>query len=716
MNTFEYKNPCTLLVYPSQRDSEEYLVKTEQFVEALNGISKQAVFEIRGNKKNIICSFYREKEDLFHIQSAYETYFPNSITEISFDRDSNKADTIKYVYDFLVQAEFYKTLTDYESFNISPLNSIVRLLSLIPEDEEGVYQVIIAPLPGGVCHNLIKEAIDTDWKGQTGGEKSTPPSLQVSAINRNNVMVKSLDFRNFVAANARLLLSTNKLFSHVKAFISSYTYGLKPFAILDNRHYSDVQIKSMNTEGACFHTGWCVNSFELVSMLHVPHQVIEDKNLREIFAMAPAGDKPLLTANYTDIAIGTWDCNSTVRIRLPTQIEIPHVHILGVSRQGKSVILAYIVLMKFLRGEAVFVLDPHGDLITSILRIIPKEFIEKVIVIDFSLDEIPQITIKGNLDITDPSLLSDNLTESMKDVGASRDQNFWGPKMSYFFTCLYYIYSVLPDLNLAHIRQLASPQSKKGKVLREKVKSRIHHPIIREFLDELSFTSSESIMPVLQRLSHLLLPEKSMKLFTQETNKISISDIMENGKLCLVNLSIGTIGKQRSSILSGLMDSLINNNILARANIPYEKRKPCTLVKDEFHLGNSDLDSQLTGLGKYGLSVILANQYLDQVDGNTREVLGTAGSRLVFRTRRKDAEALAKDFGIEPEDITSLRKFQAFFHSEGETVKINTPKPEFPKNDYSKEIMQNCLDKYYLKHEVNVSAQKKEKLLFDELK
>jgi hypothetical protein len=164
------------------------------------------------------------------------------------------------------------------------------------------------------------------------------------------------------------------------------------------------------------------------------------------------------------------------------------------------------------------------------------------------------------------------------------------------------------------------------------------------------------------------------------------------------------------------MDSLINNNILARANIPYDKRKPCTLAKDEFHLGNSDLDSQLTGLAKYGLSVILANQFLDQVEGNTREVLGTTGSRLVFRTRHKDAEALAKDFGIEPEDITSLRKFQAFFHSEGETLKINTPKPEFPKEDYSKEIMQNCIEKYYLKHEENIPTQKKEKLLFDELK
>ena len=226
MNSFEYKNQCTLLIYPSQQDSEDYLPKTEQFIEALNGISKQAVFEIRGNGKGIVCSFFGEERDIHHIQSAYETYFTNSITEISFDRASSRSNTIKYVYDFVAMAEFHKTLTDYTSFNISPLNSIVRLLSLIPENEEGVYQVIITPLPGGVCHNLVKEAIDTEWKSQTGGEKSTPPSLQVSATNRNNVMFKSQDFRNFFAANARILLPNNRLFPHVKAFISSYTYAL----------------------------------------------------------------------------------------------------------------------------------------------------------------------------------------------------------------------------------------------------------------------------------------------------------------------------------------------------------------------------------------------------------------------------------------------------------------------------------------------------------
>ena len=165
----------------------------------------------------------------------------------------------------------------------------------------------------------------------------------------------------------------------------------------------------------------------------------------------------------------------------------------------------------------------------------------RVILINFGLKQAtPQITIRQNIDITNPSKASDDLTESMRDVSGSRE-NFWGPKMAYYFSCLFYIYSVLLDLSLTHIRLLVS-RSKKAKVLRTKVKARIKHPIVQDFLEELDFIPYEAMTPVTNRLSHLLLDGKSLRLLTLKQNKISIADIMENGKLCLINLSCGIIG------------------------------------------------------------------------------------------------------------------------------------------------------------------------------
>ncbi len=552
-----------------------------------------------------------------------------------------------------------------------------------------------------------------ECKAMQSSYSQTPPSLQSGIISKK-IEYKSPDFKSYFSVCARVILPTNLLDNNVKAYISNYTYGSKPFSILGNQYYSQPQIREMLNSRIPYHTGFLLNSHELTSLLHVPYHIINDKVFTGIFAVTPIGDKPKKTAEYKDVVIGTWACgNSSKEVHLPIQKEVPHIHVSGVSRSGKSVFLGHTAIEKFKKKEAVFVLDPHGDLIENILRMIPKRLINEVIVIDFGLSETPQITIRDNIDINNPSKASDDLSDSMRDVSSSKEK-FWGPKMSYYFSCLYFIYSVLPDLNLTDIRLLISSSSK-AKALRTKVKARINHFIVKEFLSEIENIPYESMSPVITRLSHLLLDERSLKLFTIEENKISIQDIMESGKLCLVNLSVGIIGKQRSSILSGLIDSLINNNILMRANIPYHKRKPCTLIKDEFYLGPGDLDSQLTGLAKYGLNVIFAHQYLSQVDGNTREVMATAGTRIIFKTRRQDAEILGRDFGIPPEEFTSLQRFQAIVKVEDEVVKINTPKPKFKKNDYSKEIMKNCLGKYYLMHDYETSSKEIKKLHYDEI-
>ena len=689
--SFSYQQPKELYVYPSKADSKAYLEKAEQLIEAIHGVSNQIVFQIQGNKDEVTCCFYGEESDLNIIDSAIRTFYPNVVTEI---QEPKYYDGDYFVYDFIAKAPFYKSLTSFEDFVVSPLNLVPQLFLNL--EKIGFYQVVFTPLSGEI-HELVKQAIDTEWKALQGIERQILPSLQE---NSEKLDYKVPDFRSYYSACCRLLLPVDSLTANVKAFISNYTYGSKAFNILDNHQYSQNQIIEMLNSRVSYHTGFLVNSKELTSLLHIPYQVLYDKNYNEVFGSAPVGDKPNKTIKYEDIQFATWACGTNSKdIHLPVQKEIPHVHVLGVSRVGKSILLSHIALEKFKRREAVFVIDPHGDLITNIQKMIPKNRINDVVVIDFGLKNMtPQITIRENIDITNPSKASDDLADSMRNITSGREQSWWGPKMAYYFTCLFYIYSVLPDLNLTHIRLLIS-NSKKARVLRTKVKAQISHPIVIDFLEELELTPYESLMPVVTRLSHLLLDEKSLKLFTLTENKISISDIMKKGKLCLVNLSIGSIGKQRSSIMAGLMDSLINNTTLARANSPYEKRKPCTIIKDEFYLGPGDLDAQLTGLAKYGISVVFAHQYLSQVDGYTREVMATAGTRIVFKVRRVDAEIMGQDFGIDPEEFTALKKFQAIVKIEDEVVKINTPKPVFNQVDYSQEIMGNCLEKYYLWHE-----------------
>ncbi|MCK5707045.1 MAG: ATP-binding protein [Candidatus Aureabacteria bacterium] len=710
---FSYRKPRVLLIYPSKEDSERYLEKAEQFNESVHGIKKQAVFEIKGNKKKISCCFYGEESDIKIIDSGFVNYYPNSFTEIAKD---NYQPGKYFIYDLLADAPFYKACSTHRDFVISPLNIIPRIFLNIVENKTGIYQVIFSPIKMKGFHEKVKEAIDCEWKACLPADSNIPPTLQPSALQKK-AEYKSPDFRQFYAVNIRLLLPVKNLLNEVKSFVSNYTYGFKGFKIFDNKYYSKSQIQEMLAKRACYHTGFILNSHELTSLLHIPYQILDDKSYRDIFSISPSGDRPIKCTEYKDIVIGKWACgNSSKEVHLPIQREIPHVHVIGISRSGKSILLAHIAIQKFMKGEAVFVLDPHGDLVDNIKSHVPKELINDVINIDFGLkDYTPQITIRNNVEITNPSKVSDDLASSMHDI-TSGSEKYWGPRMAYYFQCLFFIYSVLPDLNLTHIRLLVS-SSKKAKILRTKVKSRIKHPIVRDFLEEIEHTPYESKIPVIARLSHLLIDEKSLKLFTLDKNKISIQEIMEKGKLCLVNLSCGIIGKQRSSILSGLIDSLISNNAFARASIPYEKRKPCTIIKDEFYLGPGDLDAQLTQYAKYNLSVIFAHQYLEQVEGRTREVMSTAGSKIYFKLRREDSERIGRELNISPLELTSLKPFHAFFKSEEEAIKLITPKLFKKSIGYSKLIDDISLSKYYIKSikKPKCKQNKNQPLLFDVL-
>ena len=674
----------TLNVYPV-KDLEEHMKKSEQLVETLKGI-KRGVFEIR-KTDTIQCAFIADEEDNLLIETAYLNSFPNSFTKHT-NEQFNSEDKY-FIYDFIPDAPFYKAAGTYNNFVKSPLNILVKLFSSI----KGIaaYQIIFTPLPG-ICHNIVREASDSEWLALRPLDNRLPPSFQSES---KRIEYKSPDFKSYFSVSARVILS-EKHDSEIKAFISNFSYGNKPYKILDNS-YSQEQIKNMLENKDAYHTGFLMNSHELTSFLHIPSQVLDENELLDIFSHTPVGDKPL--KQYTDIKVGTWACgNSNTDIRLPKQLEIPHVHILGVGRTGKSVLLSNLAINKFLNNESVFVLDPHGDLIDNLLRMLPENRIDDIVLIDFGLENAtPQIRIRENCDINNPSKIADDMSESMKDI-SSGSEKFWGPKMAYYFSCLYFIYSVCEDLKLTDIRLLVSPTTE-GRNLRKKIAPRVKdHPIIRDFLNEISYTRYENTVPVINRLSHLLLDEKSLRLFTLDENKISIKDIMDTNKLCLVNLSTGIIGKQRSSILSGLMDSLINNNALARASIPYNERKPVTIIKDEFYLGPGDLEAQLTQLAKYNLSVIFVNQYLDQVTGKTKEVMAIAGTRICFKLRRKDAESIGRDFRINPEELTNLKKFQAIMRTEDQVVKINTPHPVFPENDFAEAIRQNCLKKYYFIH------------------
>jgi len=56
-----------------------------------------------------------------------------------------------------------------------------------------------------------------------------------------------------------------------------------------------------------------------------------------------------------------------------------HMYVIGKTGTGKSVLLHNIITQDIMNGEGVCVVDPHGELVEGILKVIPKARLNDVI-------------------------------------------------------------------------------------------------------------------------------------------------------------------------------------------------------------------------------------------------------------------------------------------------------------------------------------------------
>jgi len=121
---------------------------------------------------------------------------------------------------------------------------------------------------------------------------------------------------------------------------------------------------------------------------------------------------------------------------------------------------------------------------------------------------------------------------------------------------------------------------------------------------------------------------------------------MDEGKILIANLAKGKIGEENCSLLGAMVVTKIQLAALSRADLSEDKRRPFYLYVDEIHnfitLSFADILSEAR---KYGLNLILAHQYIEQLDEKIRPaIFGNVGTLISFRVGAEDAKYLAREF------------------------------------------------------------------------
>jgi hypothetical protein len=178
------------------------------------------------------------------------------------------------------------------------------------------------------------------------------------------------------------------------------------------------------------------------------------------------------------------------------------------------------------------------------------------------------------------------------------------------------------------------------------------------------FFRAESIAPVQNKVGAFLANPVLRNILTRRERGLEPRQLMDEGKILVVNLAKGQIGEDTAALLGSLLVSRLGLAALSRADAPGQSRRHFYLYLDEFqNFTTLSLANMLSELRKYRVGLVLAHQYLAQLDERVRDaILGNVGTVIAFRVGPEDAQILAREFAPEfsARDLAGLPNYHIY--------------------------------------------------------
>jgi hypothetical protein len=173
---------------------------------------------------------------------------------------------------------------------------------------------------------------------------------------------------------------------------------------------------------------------------------------------------------------------------------------------------------------------------------------------------------------------------------------------------------------------------------------------------------NDAISPILNKVGQFVTSPLIRNVVNAQTSSFSINDVMDQGKILLVNVSQGKLGEDNASLLGAMIITKIQLAAMSRVYIKEEERKDFYLYIDEFqNFATTSFVKILSEARKYRLNLVLANQYIAQIPEEVKSaIFGNAGNIFSFIMGADDASYFNKEFGdkFSAEDLVSLARYQ----------------------------------------------------------
>lgn len=409
--------------------------------------------------------------------------------------------------------------------------------------------------------------------------------------------------------------------------------------------------------------GFILNIEELASVYHLPHTNVETPNI--VWASSktaePPAKLPIITGNDAiDENISAFGLTNfrgiTHQFGMLRYDRSRHAYIIGQTGAGKSGLLELFALSDIYHKQGYAIIDPHGDFAINNMKFIPADRVNDVVY--FNPADTAYPLGFNPLEVTNPAQKT-NISSEVIGVLKRMFGESWGPRLEYILR-----YTILALLDRPTTTMLDITRMLTDKKFRKETLTYCQDTVVLQFWS-VEFASwndkfvAEAIAPVLNKVGAFTANPVIRNIIGQPKSTFNIRQIMDEGKILVVNLSKGLIGEDNASILGSFLVTKIQLAAMSRSDIAeISDRRPFYLYVDEFQ--NFATDSFATILSearKYGLNLTVANQYIGQMSESVRDaVFGNVGTMICFRVSADDSPILAKQFEpqFEPQDLLQM--------------------------------------------------------------
>lgn len=397
--------------------------------------------------------------------------------------------------------------------------------------------------------------------------------------------------------------------------------------------------------------------------------------------------QPLVKTSLSGILLGTMGQEMTGReVRFPWRDRSRHAYIVGATGTGKSTLLFNMIRQDIENGEGTALIDPHGDLYHQVLMTIPPKRANDVVLIDpCNFEYAVGINFLECKDFYKPAQMNFVVNEMIKIFDRLYDLRTTGGPMFEQYVRNAMFLSMENDLDRATLMDV--PLIFEDCKFRDYLKKKCHSKLTVNFWNRQAETaggeaSLNNMAPyITSKLNQFTNNAILRPIIGQRESTINFREIMDEGKILLVNLSKGLLGSLDTQLLGMLVIGKILTAAMGRANIASDLRRPFFLYVDEFQNFTTDsVSTLLSESRKYGIYLTLANQTLTQLRAGKGQdvldsVLGNAGSMMILRSGIMDSEKL--EMYTKPELTAQDLQELPDFHVAGRLLVNNSPTRPF---------------------------------------